>query len=623
MEEQASPLALVDLLCALVAGALWYVRPELGPWPLLLILVGLVVRHLVEPRPVFELTGIDAAVALFTVSALLGLLNAYHWNAALYKFWVIVGGVAIYGSLVRAPAEVRIGRRIVAPVRLLLAVVPSLIAAYYLVTADYTRIMGKLPLLDGLFGWIASVQPSLPGHKLHPNVAGGLIAALLPLQFMALWGRRERYLLLGISTAGLLLTVSRGAWLALAVVAVAWFVIAALRSGRRVVAAAAAAAAVALIIFAVVFVPTIIAQTSDGVGQTLAAPPAPAPETSAAGAGVPLLPDKADASAAVLNRGSLLGNSLGLAWDYAFTGLGLSGFQMAYSSYMLLIHVGHTVHSHNLFVDVWLELGLPGLLALTWLLAAAVVAVRRVWRWGDDQGRGWASAALGSLVVLSLHGLVDDAFFGSRGILLMFVPFAVLAREQSYAIWRAEEEPPTLAEMMTGRGGLILACAAVAMLLTGLLPPVRSQLQANLGALSQTRAELAVYEWPAWPVQDELRRSPAVDLNPALAHYEKALALDGWNATANRRLGQIAFSRGDDAHAGELLAAAYRSGYTNRATRQLYGEWLAINGRPQEAAVLWRSIDMSQGQLQNRIWWFEHAGKPEFSAALRLAESMR
>lgn len=335
-------------------------------------------------------------------------------------------------------------------------------------------------------------------------------------------------------------------------------------------------------------------------------------------------------------RADLLRNSLDLAWDTAFTGIGLGGFQMAFSSYILLLHVGHTVHSHNLFVNVWLEQGLLGLAALVWLLGAAVVAWRRVRRLGDRQGKAWAAAALAAIAVIVVHGMVDDAFYGSRAVLLMFVPFGLLTRAQGDAVWAAYE-PPTLTQVLMSRNGFIAAAVLAFALLLGLTPPVRSQFQANLGALSQTQAELSVYEWPTWPIQDALRRAPgnggmlnepgattngtgtAIDLGPAIGHYQAALAIDPYNEVASRRLGQIELSQGNYPAAGELLTTAYYNDYTNRAARQLYGEWLAIEGRTEEARRVWRTVDVSAGQLDGRVWWYENIGEPDKAEAVRAA----
>ncbi len=602
---ETSALALLDLPLALLAGALWYARPEPGPWPLLLVALGLITRLLARPRPRFALTGMDAALALFGLSAALGLAIAYDPLAAQGKFWTIVGGIALYGAFCRAPRAARVGPLVVEPVRAILSLLPAAVAVFFLLAANWSHLAAKLTPLSGLYAWLASVQPQLGLDGLHSNVAGGLIAAFLPLQVAALGKSRWRYILLPLSFLGLLLSLSRGAWIALAVVAAAWllWMVAQRSKGRAAVGGAAVAVLVAVLFAQAGSAQTALAQES--------APPIQPPANEAALRG--------DTE----GRLALLGNGAALARDYAFTGLGLSGFEMAYSSYMLLVHVGHTVHSHNLFLNVWLEMGLPGLLALLWLLAAAVVAARRAWRSKRANSRAWTAAALAGVAVLCLHGLVDDAFFGSRGVLIMFIPFAILAREQAAILIAADERPPALSTTLRGRGALVTAAFALALLALSLLPSVRSQLQANLGALYQTRAELSIYTWPAWPIQDELRRVPAYNIEPEVARYRAALALDPNNETANRRLGQIMLSRGDYGGAGALLGAAHRSGYTSRAAKQLYGEWLAINGRPQEAAAIWRTLDLSQGQLEGREWWYEHVGEHAKADAIRLAARMR
>jgi predicted Zn-dependent protease len=143
--------------------------------------------------------------------------------------------------------------------------------------------------------------------------------------------------------------------------------------------------------------------------------------------------------------------------------------------------------------------------------------------------------------------------------------------------------------------------------------------QANLGALLQTRAELSVYRWPEWPIQDAVRRVREAELRPAMTRYAAALALDPRNAAANRRLGQIELSLGQYAAAWGHLEAAYASAPRQRATRQLLGESYAIAGDVGRAAALWRTVDVSQGQLSLRAWWYEHIGERENARLVREA----
>jgi uncharacterized protein HemY len=101
------------------------------------------------------------------------------------------------------------------------------------------------------------------------------------------------------------------------------------------------------------------------------------------------------------------------------------------------------------------------------------------------------------------------------------------------------------------------------------------------------------------------------------------LALDPENVTANRRLGQIALSRGDLAAAERLLAEAYRIAPHERATRLLLGEVLALKGETRQAADLWRTVDMAAGVLDVREWWISQVGTPEQLVAFRAARAIQ
>ena len=90
-------------------------------------------------------------------------------------------------------------------------------------------------------------------------------------------------------------------------------------------------------------------------------------------------------------------------------------------------------------------------------------------------------------------------------------------------------------------------------------PGASSLFQSNMGAVAQTRAELAIYSWPEWNLQDELRRSHRVDLSKAIDHYNRALLKDPMNVSAHRRLGQIKISTGQYEMARQHLETAYDS----------------------------------------------------------------
>ena len=282
---------------------------------------------------------------------------------------------------------------------------------------------------------------------------------------------------------------------------------------------------------------------------------------------------------------------------------------MVYSTYSLLIHVGFIPHPHNWFLHLWLEGGLLGIISLAWMAGAAAWLAFK-----DPRQRRYASAAGWAFVVLLLHGLVDSPLYGTRPTPLLFLPLGLLLAGRT---WRPERDK---AQRRESRKPSILSLAILSLLLAAALiwrRPALATLYANLGALAQTRTELAVYSWPQWPLQDAVRRE--VDLSPAVTAFHRALAYDPANATANRRLGMIALSLGDYPAALEHLQVAYDATPWDNATRQLLGEAYLVNGRQEKGEALWATVRNDQGQLAARIFWYQHIGDPGRAASLRQA----
>jgi O-antigen ligase len=600
-------LSYLDLACAALAGALWYAFPLAGPWPLVLALLPWGLRLALTGRLTYT-AAFDLPLALFLLLAGLAVWTAYDRPVAGAKFWLIVGAVLLYYALLNARA---LGQRLA----WLLGLFGAAVAVYFLMTHDWSAMPAKIEALTRLGQRLQAPLPTLPGHRLHPNVAGGIMAAMMPYAAVATilgwWPRPGRRaagrwlsLLLGLGLCaivafGLLMTTSRGAWLALAgalVLAAAGGVAAALSRGlgRRRPALqrwVLPGLVVGLLVLALVFA----LAWPGGIWGVVSA--LPGPNTG---------PGRLD----------LLRNSLVLVHDYAFLGAGLDGFTMLYSTYALLIHVGHSPHSHNLFFNVAIEQGLPSvlLLGIMWLIFGLAL-----WRGlgrplsGQDseprRGRpaaGWPAAGLLAAAGLSLaitlaHGLVDDVYYGSRGVLLLFVPLAFAAPYLA-APAGARNEGESRRWLMALPAGLGLAML-LALVWRG---PLLSLVFSNLGAVHQSQAELSVYEWPAWPIQDALRRE--LDLGQPVAEFERALALDPNNASANRRLGQIELSLGEYEDALRHLEAAYAAEPWSPTTQLMYGEALIVNGRLDEGQAQWAALSPGEGQFQVRAFWYRHIG---------------
>ena len=540
------------------------------------------------------LTGLDTPLLLLLLSAAGGVWIAYDKTAAVYKFALIALGLVLCAGLARIPGQIRVGKWEAPVLEWTLGSLPTLVAVYFFLTNDWASRFGKVAWLDPAMRWFAGWQPNIAGLSLNSNVIGGVIAAFLPLQVAALFqGRIVRpawiaVALTATSALGLLMSASRGAWLALTLVAVGWGLWQGIkRRVRQGVITPPVAQAAWAIILATFLVSVALFLVLTPWGERLLA----------------LRSD----------RLTVWRNSLDLANDYAFTGLGLGNFEMAYSSYVLLVHVGHTLHAHNLYLDIWLEQGLVGLGAVSWIIIYAVWSIFRE----NVLGQHWGSAALASLGVILIHGLVDDAFYGygGRAVFLFFLPLAVLTRSRT--LYGAPHRELRRILTPTLLGGTVVLIVGIS-----LLPGVQAAFKANIGAVAQTQIELSGYHWPESVFQDVVRRSAKTKLESAIAWYQSALESAPDNATANRRLGQIELSFGQLAGARSHLEAAYAAAPGQRATRQLLGECYALAGETGQAAALWRTIDVNEGQLELRQWWYrEYLGERELAARMMQAQT--
>jgi ferric-dicitrate binding protein FerR (iron transport regulator) len=306
--------------------------------------------------------------------------------------------------------------------------------------------------------------------------------------------------------------------------------------------------------------------------------------------------------------------------------------------------VGFSTHSHNLYLDVAIEQGIVALIALIWMWLligeaawqamvpgrtskrikrpiksqeapghtdqkSSSIRRNRGTRGRPSSWRVVLGAASLSLVVMLVHGLVDDAIYNSRAILIFFIPLAfgvpVLKRVAS----------PSRRRQLQFTGAVLLVGLLVAVIWWR---PLFSLIHSNLATVRQSRAELSLYHWPEYPIQDLVRQE--LDTEPITAAYRRALELNPDNASANRRLGQIELSIGQYGEALVHLEKAYQTMPMNNTIRQLFGEALIVNGRISDGAALWSTVNNEQGQLKARRFWYQYIGENDHLAAIQQAE---
>jgi len=309
---------------------------------------------------------------------------------------------------------------------------------------------------------------------------------------------------------------------------------------------------------------------------------------------------------------------IGLAGDYVFTGSGLGMTPMVASTYLFLLHVPLYYHAHNTLIQIALEQGVFGALAFAGMTLATLAMVMEMRN--RKQLRLLGACGLASLVVVAVHGLLDSELYASAWAPVAFLPYGIiwgLSAMGRQAKGGRMRNSRRLSGTAWGFAALAVGAAVAGTVWVGL--GGRSAWYTNVGAIDQTRIELSVYRWPEWPLQDNVRRQYATALEPALDAYRAALAEDPENGRAHRRIGQIALSQGDYALAHQHLLAAYEAHSENRAVRQLLGESYALMGGTLQAVELWRTIDVSQGQLDLRRIWHESLGEQEATTNMKEA----
>ena len=221
-----------------------------------------------------------------------------------------------------------------------------------------------------------------------PNNLALYLGRLLPLTVaIAAWGQRGRrrwgYLsALLLMALAMLLTYSRGAW-TVGVPASLLF-LAALR-GRRTLAVA-----LGVLLLVATSVVTVL-----GAGR---------------------LASLLDTSAGTtFFRVQLWRSSLNMIRDHPVFGVGLDNFLYAYRTAYVLPSAWAEFdlsHPHNLVLDFWLRLGIPGVITAGWLLVAFF---RQAWQSMRGLGEGdmqlLVLGLMAGMVSFVAHGLVDNAFF--------------------------------------------------------------------------------------------------------------------------------------------------------------------------------------------------------------------
>ncbi len=595
----------IELSGVLGAAAWWYFDSRAGFWPVLICLglwgSGILGRllgwwdykigsPLDIPLFAFLLTG---AVALWATYSAVAKFKEFPIPVGPDKFWLIVGSVLVFYTLARLP-----NLRSIQVTTALFGLLSAVISVYFLLSNDFSNQPEKFHFIYQIGLFIQKVHLNLNLQAPQPNWAGGLSAMFIPgvLESIRLGNRvstrwkRIIFVLasaavFGISGLGILLSSSRGAWIALFVGLSLWagvwfFDQIGAKSGmdRKIWDRNLA---ITLLMCAGLAVMVILL-----FGSRI----------------LSLFPPLVHNSS-YMPRPELQTNALLLVKDYPFTGSGLGTFPSVFSIYTLLIYVPAIIDAHNLLLDLAISQGIPGLIA--WLVVL-FGTIGLAWQARIDNNQKYRlplGAACVMLIVMLVHGLVEDPYYDSRAVLLWLVP-AGLILAQARLVETLEK--PFAPKIRLVIGGVILGSAAFMLAGILILPSWRTAYLANLGAVAQTRVELNSYDPDHFddPTLDTVRRQ--VDLSQAENYFTQALNNNPGQTTALQRLAEVALSRKEYAQALAWMQQAASVDPANRVTRLLLGDALVANGKPDEAVVLAEGLPFAKGRLAGEGWYRYH-----------------
>lgn len=366
------PLDGADLMLALMLAA-WLAQ-------------GVAQRRIVLPHPLL-LWPMLALLAALSLS----LLGAQSYREGLPELLKWTQVLALYLAVAALLPRRRAGWLVAA--LLVAGAAQALLGLYQFLTQtgpDAFILLGRFMRAYGAFG--------------QPNPYAGYLGLVAPLSIsLALWawsGRNRagvslRLVLPALAlliSAGLLVSWSRGGWLAF-VAAVAVVVVAHTRRAAPLLLALAAL--VVLVLGGVDLLPPSVAGRLADLREYVGLVDIARSEVT-------------DANFSVIERIAHWQAALGMWRDHLWLGVGTGNYAVAYAAYNLPRWYEPLGHAHNVYLNFAAEAGLLGLLAYLWLWLASLWQAVRTAALDDRFAAAVGAGVLGALVHASVHNLFDN-----------------------------------------------------------------------------------------------------------------------------------------------------------------------------------------------------------------------
>ena len=447
LARAAVPVALVlsryeGLVLLVVAPLLLFPSPVRTPAllaiPALWICRRVALGHLIPRTP------LEVPLLLLMLMVLVSLYATFDIAFSLPKITGMLLGLAVYYALVEAAADRR---------RWALALGGFILAGVGVAVLGLlgTQWSAKFAIFAPILRWLPPRIPGLPGaaEGFHPNEVAGALLWVVPLacalaavavlgarSIARSLGRLRGAVLLVVMVAFaaflvgvLVLTQSRGGWIAAALVLPVVLLVLVQGKLRRAVAVILAAAVIAAVVWIAIARPDALDPLAIGLQ------PDPSPGMSL---------DTLTGRIEVWSR-AIYGIQ-----DFAFTGMGMNTFRKVVPVLYPLFSVDPSVdigHAHNTFLQAALDLGIPGLIAYLAIHISAFAMLASSWRrrgglpFPELLSRALILGLGGGLAAHLIYGLTDAVALGAKPGVLWWMLLGLAASLYRGPALREEARP--------------------------------------------------------------------------------------------------------------------------------------------------------------------------------------
>ncbi|NOK59488.1 MAG: polymerase [Chloroflexi bacterium AL-W] len=312
-------------------------------------------------------------------------------------------------------------------------------------------------------------------------------------------------------------------------------------------------------------------------------------------------------------------NSMFLALDFPLIGIGPGAtFGQVYAQFQLLILHPFVGYAHNLLLNIWLSQGLPGIVGFAGLLFMSTrLVMSRLVNASDHTTHvlGWSAAV--SCTVVVLHGLTDSPQYDTAWatLLISFALFGTMIAATRVADSRPLDWPrpakPWLITAAVGFSGILIVG----------YPTIVGLTSANIAAVAQAKALLN-------PELSDIQRQELYD--NAISWTERGLRIAPESILLQKRRGSLALQQDDFTTAIQHLEPVHQRIPDDQATRKALGYAYIWDGQIEAGVQTLAKLDrLTEIHSELEVWpvaW-EERGRPDLAdqsqqaAALLVAQS--